>query len=191
MGYTAHGVPVPRLDTLQPKKLLDRPQATFLSIVIHTQFRKPARNGNSAEELLVCERVRHPVVAAAVAGISWGIRRRRGRDVTTSFARRSGETSAKTPATPNRSDLEAWVGAEHGQRECQGSLVSMHTSKNVTVRIEYLVTKRMKMRMRTVVTRTEQEITRSEQGDLTLVFGSDPSTQVFTDLHRFDLDNII
>ena len=48
-----------------------------------------------------------------------------------------GKLLPKTPATPASSDLEAWVGAEHGQRECQGSLVSMHTGKNMTVRIEY------------------------------------------------------
>ena len=68
-----------RLDTRQPKNLLHRPHKPLLHfhfLLVRTQFRKLERDGNCAEALLVRERVHHPVVAAAVAGISWGIRRR-------------------------------------------------------------------------------------------------------------------
>ena len=105
-GRAAHGVPIFRLDARQPKNLLDRPHKPlllFLSLLVRTQFRKLACDGNSAETLLGRERVRHPVVAT----VSWGFRRRRGRDVTlsqtlcsTSFVRRLGATSVKTAAMP-------------------------------------------------------------------------------------------
>ena len=82
-GYTARRLPVVRVHARQPKNLLDRPHKPlllFLSILVRAQFRKLARNGNSAEALLTCERIRRPVVAPAV--YPRGIRRHRAGDIT-------------------------------------------------------------------------------------------------------------
>lgn len=159
-GRTASRGPTLGLQAREPEDLLNRPRQPrflFLPLLVCTQLRELACDGNSAEALLVRERVRRPVGVTAAASISWGTRQCRGRGVTLFpyvlqhfFCASFGGNLCQDSSDARQ--LEVRVRAERRHWEGRGSLVR-------TVR-GWMRTHTK----RTTGTRTEQGTARSERG---------------------------